>query len=320
MNPSPVPGAFVITGATSGLGLAAARALAAQGHRLILPARDPARADAAIRELRSEYPLSSIEAVPCDLASLASVREAAVAIGRKLGGARLAGLACNAGLQIVTGVQRTGDGIESTFAVNHLAHFLLTALLMPQLARGASVVFIGSGSHDTRDFWSRAFLFRGARYTSASELAAGKADSRASVGQQGRDRYSTAKLCNIVTALELARRIPASRARFNALDPGLMPGTGLARDNTAFNRFMWRSFVRWLLPGLPGATTAERSGASLAWMLSDPGLAGVSGRYLDYRRKETPVSAAGQDPALARDLFETSIELCGLNPGEFEIA
>lgn len=96
------------------------------------------------------------------------------------------------------------------------------------------------------------------------------------------------KFCNIVSTYALANRMPAARLRFFALDPGLMPGTGLARDNSAFNRFMWRSLLRWIAPNLPGASTAERSGAALAWLLTSP------------------------DPAIAKDLVEGSLELCGI--------
>jgi NAD(P)-dependent dehydrogenase (short-subunit alcohol dehydrogenase family) len=300
---------FLLTGATSGLGLATARLLAGDASRtLILPVRSAARGEA----LRAALGMSAarIETPLADLESLAEV----AALADSLAGRMIDGLANIAGLQFQHGRARSRDGHETTFAVNHLAAFALTLRLLPQLAPAAPVVFVGSGTHNTRDIWARAFGFRGGRYTSVERLARGDCGETGSEAQHGRDLYATSKLCNVATTFALAQRVPAAQARFLAIDPGLMPGTGLARDGNALVRFVWTRVMRPLLPGLAGVSTAERSGAVLAQLLSGERFAELSGLHCDYRGEETPTSSASRDPALIEDLLRASLALCGL-PG-----
>lgn len=298
---------LVITGASSGLGLALARRLARDPrNRLILPARNDERAAALRAALGATA--ARIETPLADLASQAEVLRLADRLARE----PIAGLAHVAGLQFQHGDSRTIDGIETTFAVNHLAAFALSVKLLPALVPGAPVLFVGSGTHDRRDLWARAFGFRGGRYTSVARLARGDGGPVGSRLQHGRDLYATSKLCNVATALALAARIAPNRARFYAIDPGLMPGTGLARAAPAPVRFVWTRLMRPLLPGLPGVSTAERSAAALDWLLTAPELQGRSGLHVDYRQRETPVAAACHDPALIDDLVGGSLALCGL--------
>jgi len=304
---SAIPSTLLITGASSGLGLAVARQLSADPARtLILPVRSAARADATRTALVGAKAV--IETPMADLASLASVR----ALVAGLAGRKIDALACIAGLQFQHGDARSADGYETTFAVNQLAHVALLAGLQAQLAAGAPVVFVGSSTHDTTEFWARSTGFKGGRYTSAARLAQGDCGPVPNPVQHGRDLYATSKLCNIATALALSARIPASQARFLAIDPGLMPGTGLARDANALIRFVWTRIMRPLFPGLPGVSTAERSGATLVRLLTSELAAGRSGVHVDYRGNETPTSAASRDPALAADLLSGSLKLCGL--------
>jgi hypothetical protein len=125
----------------------------------------------------------------------------------------------------------------------------------------------------------------------------------------GRRRYTTAKLCNVLATYEFARRVPAEVATFNAFDPGLMPGTGLARDYGRLQRFAWR----YLLPALtvvPGLNihTPRRSGTALSRLVLDPELAGTTGAYFSGPR-ETRSSADSYDRAKAADLWDTSVTL-----------
>lgn len=304
----------LITGASSGLGLALACTLGRNhGQRLFLAVRGTGRASQIEALVRRRTGNPHVHALPVDLASLAAVRTFAAELERQLGpDGRLHGIACNAGLQVVAGLETSADGHELTFAVNHLAHFLLVSLLLPRCAPHSRVVFISSGTHDPADAGARRFGFRGARYTSARELARGDADPDASDMQHGLDRYATSKLCNIVTAYEWARRVPTEQVSFFAFDPGLMPGTGLARGRSWLQRALWKTALRVVGRFIPGASTPRRSAEALAWVLASPALAGLTGLQFDHTRQEKETSPASRDRAVAADLFRTSVELTRL--------
>lgn len=276
------PRTYAVIGASAGLGLATVRALARAGHRVIAAGRDVDRTRAAVTKAAGAH-AARVEVRRVDLAELADVRRFARELAA--GGATLDGLVCNAGLQHAGAPRSTADGFEETFAVNHLAHVALVSLAFAALRPGARIVFIGSGTHDPGDRGARRFGFRGGRYTSARELAEGAGDPTADAAQQARDRYATSKLCNLLAAHELARRIPVERAAVLALDPGLMPGTGLARDYGPIRRFAWNTILPLAARVMPGASSARRSGAALAWLLTDSSLAGTTGAYFDYRRR-----------------------------------
>ena len=292
----------LITGANRGLGLGIARALVALPDvRVIVAARDLSQGRAVAAALGPRA-----EAVALDLSTLDAARRFADAWSEPL-----AGLVNNAGIQHNAGEHRTPDGYEETFAVNHLSAFLLTARLLPRL-RGGRVLFIGSGTLNPDLPGPRRFGFRGARFTSVAALARGEADACADTLQQNRDRYATSKLANTVTAMELARRVPASHARFYTLDPGLMPGTGLARQAPWAQRLLWNTVMRWLAPWIPGASTPERSGATGAWMMTDPSLTDHNGAvYGADRAPSSTLWAGARDPALAAAVVDQSLEFLG---------
>lgn len=288
---------FVLTGVTGGIGLEAARALAKDpAHRILAGARRPE--DAAT--LRAAVPARQLEVREFDAASLASVRRFAAGIGE------WHGLGANAGVQIVGRLERSADGHEMTFAVNHLANHCLIRELLPRAAAGARVVITASGTHDPEDPGARRFGFRGGVYTSARELAGGSGDPAVSETQRGRDRYATSKLCVVMSVYEWARR--EQRAGFFAYDPGLVPGTGLARNRGVLT-WLWKNVLPLAARVMPGTSTAPRSGAALAWMLTAEELAGKSGLHCDYSRRETPSSQDSRRIDWARDLHETSEEL-----------
>ena len=295
---------YVVIGASRGLGREVTRALARAGHRVIAGVRDPDG---------SRLANGSVEARAVELGDLASVQRFAADLVATGG---IAGIVCNAGVQHVDRLDRTRDGIEETFGVNHLAHLALVARAFPALAPGARVVFVGSRTHDPRDRGAARFGFRGARYTDARRLAAGDGDPTVDDAQRARDRYATSKLCNLLASFELARRVPASRAGVFAFDPGLMPGTGLARRRGTLQLVGWHTILRAAQPFLRGASTARRSGAALAWLLTDPSFAGATGRYLDYRREAIEPWDGARRSDWADDLYRTSLELAAIDNAE----
>ena len=283
----------VITGASSGLGLECARALLRSdpSWHLVLPVRDIGRGNAAVGELGEP---ARCTVIPMDLASLASVR-AFTEMFRAAGLPPLHAIVCNAGVQVVSGTEHTEDGVEMTFGVNHLGHFALVQRLLGELAHPARILVVSSGTHDPAKFTG----MPDPRYTSAAELAhpdeTGPAD--------GRRRYTTSKLCNMLYAYELDRRL-GDGVTVNAFDPGLMPGSGLARDYSPLGRFAWR-YLFPVMRVLPNVNSTRASGRHLAALVNDARFDGVSGQYFEGRR---PIKSSvdSYDRDKARDLWQTS--------------
>ena len=301
---------LVLTGATSGMGLRLAeRLLAATDAHLVVGARSPGRVAETLRDRRDR-----ITVLPLDTARLASVRKFAADLRTGLGDRRIAAIACNAGVQLVGPKMMTEDGVEATFATNHLGHFALVHALLDRIEPGGIVVSTASGTHSPDDRLARRFGFRGGLFPNAEAVAAGDLDPAASVGQQGIDRYATSKLCNLLFTAEMARRVPAEQVRFLAYDPGLMPGTGLARDRSAMERFGWTYLMpalRWIVPGV---SSPDRSAAVLAELLTALAGGSASGAYVDFRRRPAAISSDARRQDLAEDLCTVSARLAGL-PG-----
>jgi NAD(P)-dependent dehydrogenase (short-subunit alcohol dehydrogenase family) len=290
----------IVTGASTGLGLECARALLAadpQWH-IVLAVRDAARGAAAVQRLGDQNRCSVIE---LDLASLNSVR----AFPERLRAKPLPPLhaiVCNAGVQVVSGTQHTADGLEMTFGVNHLGHFALVAGLLDQLAAPARIVVVSSGTHDP----GQRTGMPAPRYTSAAALADPAADD---APDAGRRRYTTSKLCNVLFSYELDRRLEhgARGVTVNAFDPGMMPGSGLARDYPPLQRFAWR-FVLPTLRFLPQVRSVRGSGMALAALACDPRYDGVSGLYFDGLKPRLS-SVDSYDRQKALELWQTSERL-----------
>ena len=245
------------------------------------------------------------EVRPLDCSSLADVRRFVAAWDGPL-----AGLVNNAGLQQVAGMQRSAEGFEETLAVNHLAAIELTVGLLPHLV-GGRVLFIGSGTHNPENRFATMFGFRGARFTSLEALARGDADA-ASDRQRGFDRYATSKFLNMVSGVELARRIPPERTTFFTLDPGLMPGTGLARTAPAPVRLLWSSVLRWVAPLLPDTSTPERSAGAAAWLLTDRHVVAQNGEVFSFDcRPSTRVWPRVRDAEVGRTVVDQTLALLG---------
>ena len=277
----------LVTGATSGLGLElASRLLADSRCCLIVGARRP---DSA-RALRALAGADRLAILPLDLASLASTSAFAEAVIARLEGGTLASLAANAGLQFVGARRLTADGYDETFQANWLGHALLIEWLLPHLAPGAPVVLTASGTHDPEHRMVRRFGFRGGLFAGADRVARGELDPAASVKQHGLDRYATSKLCAILYVYALARRVGAIGPRFIAFDPGLMPGTGLARDRSALEQWGWSNLMPLLGRLMPGASTAARSATAYAKLLTGRAFDRGTGLHVDFNLAE-PLSS-----------------------------
>jgi NAD(P)-dependent dehydrogenase (short-subunit alcohol dehydrogenase family) len=293
-----VEGAILITGGTSGLGLATASALVARGvGDVVITGRDENTVDRSAR---------AVGATPqtLDLGSLASIAEAVDSLGNA-GVLPLRAVVANAGLQL-TSPASTEDGFEATFGVNHLGHVALIARLLAggALVPSGRIVFVSSGTHDP-----------GLRTGMPHPLQIDARDlSRPAPREEGtvgsRRRYTTSKLANVMTAYALARRLAPVPIAVNAFDPGLMPGTGLARDASPIERLLWRTLLRGLVT-LKVASSPERSARMLADLAVGEDLAGLSGTYwsVDHERRS---SLASYDEAIQDRLWRESLALVGL--------
>ena len=306
----------VITGGNTGLGYACAAALLATPDgppwHVVLACRNQERARAAVTQLtEAAGDGGRVEAMSLDLASLASIRAFAAELAGRLGTGALPplhGLVCNAG--VLTGARRpaTADGFESAFGVNHLGHFLLVSLLRPVLRSPARVVVVASNVHDPAKKTGVPIP----AWNDPAALARGELGSAAVADKpfaSGQRRYATSKLANVYFTYALARRLPAG-VTANAFDPGMVPGTGLTREAPAPMHFAATHVLPRIIPLLrrvmnPNIHTIKESGDALARMLTDPALAGTTGRYFEGRR-EIQSSDESYDEKRAEELWQAS--------------
>lgn len=272
----------IITGASSGIGKAAACGIAALGADVVLVCRNPALGDTAMREVAS-LGGGSVELLIADLSSQHEIRRLAGEILDKR--ERIDVLVNNAGG--IFGERRvTEDGIEMTLALNHLAYFLLSNLLVDRIRASAParIVNVSSGAHRMAKIdWDD---LQGARRYS------------------GIRAYGLSKLCNILFTYELARRLDGTGVTVNCMHPGAV-GTSFGVTG---GKLMRRAFR---LAG-PLMRSPERGADTIVWMASAPELAGVTGKYF-MDRKEKRSSRLSHDQATARRLWNASARLGGLD-------
>jgi NAD(P)-dependent dehydrogenase (short-subunit alcohol dehydrogenase family) len=271
----------VVTGATSGIGKAAAAALARQGAEIIVVGRDPGRAEATAAAIQADgAPPPKVEIA--DLARLDQVRALAGRLNQTLD--RIDVLINNAGL-VLNERQVTPDGYEHVFAVNHLAPFLLTNLLRPKLTASAPgrVITVSSDAH------------------TAARLDLD--DPNLEHGWSSWRSYSNSKLANILFTRELARRLDGTGVTANCLHPGVVR-TGFGRDARPLMRV-------GITIAKPFMLSPERGADTMVYLASSPDVAAKTGGYYVKRQLREP-SAAARDDGLARRLWEISERLTGL--------
>ena len=269
----------LVTGGTGGIGKATAAGLGILGARVAITGRDRGRAEAAADEIRTATGAQVVVFV-ADLSSQAEVRRLAADVLADL--ARIDVLVNNVGGYWNTR-HVTADGLERTFAINHLAPFLLTQLLLERLGGSgtARVVTVSSNAH-----------------------TAGRIDFEDLQGERsysGERAYSQSKLANVLFTYELARRLQGTSITTNALHPGVV--------RTAFGAEDPSGVQRVLVPVLrPFLKSPARGAATSIHLASAPGLTQVSGRYF-VNGKPKASSARSYDEAAARRLWEISEEL-----------
>ena len=313
----------IVTGGNSGLGYGCASAMlsGSPSWHVIIACRDPGRAQKAVELLReSARPGARVETMALDLAS---VRSFAAKLEDRLKAAGLPplhGLVCNAAVQ---GARTyTADGFESTFGVSHLGHYLLVNLLVPLMEKPARIAVVASGVHDPAELAKvpAGLAVPVPAWNTPTALAKGDLGPAAANDDAAADRgrrYSTTKLANVYFTYGLAPRLPEG-INVNAFDPGLMPGTGLARDYPAVVRFAWHNILPRIIPLLrlllvKNIHTPEESGKALARLIVDPALSSTNGKYFEGLR-EIPSSVESYDKDRAEELWRESATLTGIAP------
>jgi retinol dehydrogenase 12 len=274
----------IVTGANSGVGKVTARELARKGATVIAVSRDERRGEEAVRAIRAELGgrAGEVSLMQCDFASQRSIRDFSDAFHAKYD--RLDVLVNNAGA-ILGERTLTVDGYESTFAVNHLGYFLVTNLLLDLLKKSAPsrIVVVASEAHR-----------RGRLDFDDLQSARGYSSMRA---------YGTSKLCNILFALELSKRLTGTGVTVNSLHPGVV-ATNFGSTGSALVRF-GVSLVR------PFLITAEQGAETQIHLASSPEVEGITGAYWKKKQQARPTAAA-TDIMAARRLWDVSEELTGL--------
>ncbi|MGH6797938.1 MAG: SDR family oxidoreductase [Roseiarcus sp.] len=272
---------IVATGATSGIGEAAVLALAGLGARIVVVARDEARAQATMRKLEAKGPGLDHRAHLADLSSMAEARKVGAAIAAAE--PRIDVLIDNAGA-LFSNRRVTPEGLELTFALNHLAYFVLTAALRERLVASAParIVSTSSAAHQgmSLDF---------------SDLQSAK-------GYNGLRVYGRSKLANILFTRELARRLAGTGVTANCLHPGVVA--------TRFGNSSG-GWVGRLLPVLrPFFTSPEKGADTIVYLASSSEVEKTTGAYF-VKRTITEPSAAARDELAAKRLWEASETLAG---------
>ena len=306
----------LITGGNSGLGYQCAKALAQEPEwQIVIASRNQQRLEAAVLQLKAESGHSAITPMLLDLGSFASVRAFATQFAGQ-GLPPLHAIICNAGVSLRKNRQ-TADGIDLTFGVNHLGHYLLVHLLTKLLVTPARVVFVSSGTHIPDHYIASRMGVTPPKYTTAQNLAFPERASEAERIDLPMQRYSTSKLCNVLCAYEFARQFKAQEKEVSvfAIDPGLMPGTGLMRELPAALRAIFVPILRLASRWVDGIRDVEESGPHLARLVTDRALDGKTGLYFDGLH-ESPSSDDSYDRAKAIDLWNTSSHLSGLSAAE----
>ena len=270
----------LITGATSGIGKATAMGLANMGASVVMVGRDRGRGEDTLAEIKEKSTGASVDLMLADLSSREEIHRLADEIREVY--PRLDVLINNAGLFRSERITTT-DGLETTFAVNHLAYFLHTNLLLDELKAGAPsrIINVSSGDHSngTIDF----------------------DDLQGEKRYKGAKAYSQSKLANILFTHELARRLEGTGVTANCLHPGAGIRTNFGSGVSGGFGFMVRALRPFMKSPEKGAETS-------IYLASSPEVERLSGRYF-ANKAEARSSAASHDERIARRLWEVSAKL-----------
>jgi retinol dehydrogenase 14 len=274
----------LVTGGNSGIGLEAAVGLARMGAEVVIVARDPKKGDAAAIDIRARSGSTKVSLLTCDFSSQAAIRK--LAEEYRAAHTRLDILVNNAGA-VNKDRKVTVDGIEQTFAVNHLGYFLLTSLLLDLVEKSAPsrIVNVASTGHYRGDL----------DFDDMGYEKGGYSIMRA---------YHRSKLANVLFTRELAKRLAGKDVTVTSLHPGVV----------ATN--IWSGAPGWAAPILGIAKslfmiTPEESAARIVYLATSPDVAGKSGGYFDANVERAPAKLA-QDEALAARLWKESARMTGL--------
>jgi NAD(P)-dependent dehydrogenase (short-subunit alcohol dehydrogenase family) len=272
----------LITGATSGIGEVTARELARMGCSVVITARNQRKTDISVDKLRAESGSLKIDGLVADLSSQDQVRNLAAEFKHKHN--RLDVLINNAGA-IYLRRSLSQDGIEMTIAVNHLAPFLLTNLLLETLINStpSRIINVASNSHE------------------GQEILFDDLESRQSFGFMR--AYGRSKLANVMFTFELSRRLAGSGVTVNAVHPGLV-GTNMGSNNGWLVRLFLPLFRLFSLKPEVGAETS-------IYLASSPDVEEISGKYF-YQKQVVSSSQYSLDEVKARQLWEVSEKMTGL--------
>lgn len=281
----------LITGATSGIGEITALHLASQGAHVIIHGRSEGSCKAAILRIRNKFPEATLDFLAADLSSLEQVKKIARLFQERYN--HLDVLINNAGGFFLRR-QVSQDNLEMTMAVNHLAHFVLTLMLIPQLKQSPSarIVNVASNAH-----------------LSWVQLKPGKFEMPCKYSGFG--AYGDSKLANILFTYELANRLAGTKITVNALHPGFV-ATRIGMNNgwlvSMVMKLQQKSKV------LKQRTTEEGAETSI-YLATSPEVEGVTGKYF-IDCKEVPSSPLSYDKQLAKSLWEWSVQVTGTDfPG-----
>ena len=303
----PYTNTVLLTGGTGGLGYFAALNIARQQPEYLIIITGRSDPNSSAQKINTKLSQKNVAFLPLDLTSLTKVRAFAESWPSKKY-PPIISLILNAGTQFLGPMETNEEGYEKTFMINHLGHTLLFHLLTPYLAPNTRIIVTASGTHDP--IFTQKRGLPDAAFTTAEELAHPNVRTAHPEGMQ---RYNSSKLANILWTYALARHLADAKSNItvNAFTPGLMPGTGLARDYSPFAKFVWFHILPLVIPLLqlafPFIRAVEGSGADLAWIALSPETAGITSKYFDGR-KEVMSSAVSYEVEKQEDLWLWSVK------------
>src|SRR5215210_6650047 len=272
----------LITGGTSGIGKAAATALAGMGATVVITGRNEERGKRALQEIREESGNDGVELILADLTVQDEVRRLAEELRERHN--QLEVLVNNVGLDVTESTE-TPDGIETQLAINHLTPFLLTNLLLDLLKESAPsrIVTVSSDAHR----WAKIDLD----------------DLQSRKRYRGMQVYGTTKLANIMFTNELAERLEGTGVTANCVHPGGV-NTNFGTNNRGFTTLLFRAFK-------PFMRSPEQGADTVIYLAASPDVEGMTGKYLSDRKLIT-ASDEAYDENSRKKLWEISEELTGL--------